>query len=57
MGLGMGNTFTKELERELIKRGYGKTIDITIYNEIMKICGKKTIKPSSASSYVATLDI
>jgi hypothetical protein len=57
MGLGMGNTFTKELERELIKRGYGNSIDITIYNEIMKICGKKTIKPSSASSYVATLDI
>jgi hypothetical protein len=57
MGLGMGNTFTKELERELIKRGYGKTIDINIYNEIMKICGKKTIKPSGSSSYVATLDI
>ena len=57
MGLGMGNTFTKELERELIKRGYGKTIDINIYNEIMKICGKKTIKPSSMGSYAATLDI
>ena len=57
MGLGMGNTFTKELERELIKRGYGKTIDINIYNEIMKICGKKTIKPSSMGSYTATLDI
>lgn len=57
IGLGMGNTFTKELERELIKRGYGKTIDINIYNEIMKICGKKTIKLGSMGSYAATLDI
>lgn len=57
MGLGMGNTFTKELERELIKRGFGNSVDINIYNQIMKLCGKKTIKPSSMGSYTATLDI